>query len=399
MTAERKKRISRIAAVPLCALVAGGAYFGAQAISDALFSSAMETVGEMEVELRDGLWHYNALSAREQLLYRVLVKAADEREEQTARVAIVPTADEYQAAFVAVLYDYPLFCDLIPESCAVIAGDNAAYVTLSYLPDGEEHRRALSDFADAMTQDGISQALTDAEFALMLNDSLTRRCQYSAEPLSVRSTAYDALTGDTDGYGYALLYSLVCRRAGIDCAVVSGTVYAGDAAGAHAWNVLTLDGETGYTDVMWNDAAASIVMDGADESPLPFHGYYFLSYEEMSADHTPAEKTAFPKTGGTQNYYERQNCNIPDEASLLPTLTALLSDAQSRAVGCVEFRLEPALGMTDYALEEALTAAISAVNETAPADTPLLRQTNRIYHTSYDGGSITVQLFYEDNNE
>ena len=398
MTQKQKKRLSGYAAWPLSLLALAGLYLGAKAISDVQFDAASSASGT-EILIRDGLWNYNALGAREQQLYDVLCDAMASRDTKTAYLAFVPTQKEFSAAFDAVLYDHPLFCDLIPSECAVVAGDNAAYMTLSYLSDGEEHRRALSDFADALTQDGLSQALSDAEFALLLHDNLTQHCRYSAEPLNVHATAYDALTGDADSYGYALLYTLVCRAAGIDCALVSGTVSTRDTEGEHAWNVLTLDGVTGYTDVMWNDAAATIAMDGVDGDTLPFHGYYFLSFAEMSADHTPADNTGFPESGVTQNYYEQQGCYIADESALLPTLTELLTAAQSHTVGCVEFRLEPTLGITDYALEEALTAAISAVNETADTGTPLLRQTNRIYHASHDGTSMTVQLFYEDINE
>ena len=398
MTQKQKNRLSAYAAWPLSLMVLAGLYFGAKAVSDAQFDAVSSTSDGSE-QIRDGLWNYNALAAREQQIYDVLYDAMASRDTKTAYLAFVPTQIEFSAAFDAVLYDNPLFCDLIPQDCTVTAGDHAAYMTLSYLPDGEERRRVLTDFAASMTQDGSIQSLSDAELALVLHDNLTQHCQYSEKPLSAYPTAYDAVTGNADSYGYALLYTLVCREAGVDCALVSGTVTANDTVGKHAWNVLTLDGVTGYTDVMWNDAAASVAMDGADDDALPFHGYYFLSFAEMSADHTPAGYHGFPDGGDTQNYYEQKGWYIADEAALQPSLTELLSAAQSRAVGCVEFRLEPTLGITDYALEEVLTAAISAVNETAPADTLLLRQTNRIYHASHDGGSMTVQLFYENIND
>ena len=399
MTEKWKKRLAGYAAWPLSLLVLAGLYFGAKAVSDIRFDAARASAGETELQEKDGLWNYNALGAREQQVYDVLYEAMTSRDTQTAYLAFVPTQTEFSAAFDAVLYDHPLFCDLVRENCSLISGDNAAYMTLSYLPDGEERRRVLSDFAESVTQDGRSQALSDGAFALLLNDRLTQHCQYPTEPLSAHSTAYDAAVGHADSFGYALLYTLVCREAGIDCAVINGTVQSGDSVGEHAWNVLAMDGVRGYTDVMWNDAAASISMDGADGSALPFHGYYFLSFAEMSADHIPADGTAFGDGGDTQNYYEQQGCCIAGETELQPMLTALLSEAQREQVGCVEFRLEPALGITDYALEQALTAAISAVNEAAAADTPLLRQTNRIYHASHDGGSMTVQLFYEESDE
>ena len=172
MTQKQKKRLSGYAAWPLSLLALAGLYLGAKAISDVQFDAASSASGT-EILIRDGLWNYNALDAREQQLYDVLCDAMASRDTKTAYLAFVPTQKEFSAAFDAVLYDHPLFCDLIPSECAVVAGDNAAYMTLSYLSDGEEYRRALSDFADALTQDVLSQALSDAEFALLLHDNLT----------------------------------------------------------------------------------------------------------------------------------------------------------------------------------------------------------------------------------
>ena len=395
MTAKCRRYLTRSAAVLLAAALPVGIYFGACVLSDRRFAAAVDPADDTEPEVREGLWNYNALTGREQRLYRVLYDAMEARKEETDRISTVPTAKEFSAAFDAVLCDYPMFCDLLREECTLTAGEYSAYVTLSYASDGEARRQRLADTAARLT-DGLAD--DDASAALVLHDTLTA-CTWSADDGDVGSTAYDALClGRADAMGYALAYALVCERAGVDCTVVTGTVESAETVGSHAWNALTLNGVTGYTDVMWNDAAASIAMDGARQTALPFHGYYFLSYEEMSADHTPTNADAFRFEGDTQNYYEQLGCYVSCEADLEPMLTSLLSDAQHRQNGCIEFRLDPGLALTDYALEEALTASISAVNQAAVGGR-LLRQTNRVYHTSHDGGSITVQLFYEDNNE
>ena len=234
--------------------------------------------------------------------------------------------------------------------------------------------------------------MTDTAFALYLHDSIVQRCQYS-DGATEQTTAYDAWFGSvTDGFGYALLYALFCREAEIDCAVVRGTVTGGDETGEHAWNVLTLDGVTGCTDVMWNDSETQT------EHRLPFHGYYFLSAAEIGADHTPTAGIVFPSDDNTENYYEMQELCITDAAQTDAFLAELLTDARSVGGDTVELWVDPALGITDYALEQALTRAIDTANAQA-LSAPQLRQVHRVYRSSVGGGGMTVLLFYEENDE
>lgn len=392
MMRKQKKRDSGYAAWLLLPAVLGGLYFGARMIAEAQITEALRSASDLETAVRAGLWNYNFLTAREQLLYDSLIAAMETRDEKTQRVTFVPTQAEFSAAFDAVLCDYPLYCDLIREECMLIAGENSAFMELSYLEDGEERRRAISDFAQSIVQEGRGASLSESVFALMLNDSLTRHCRYASELSDQYSTAYDAITGTTDSFGYALLYTLVCREVGIDCAVVRGTVTAVDTVGVHAWNVLTLDGVTGYTDVMWNDSEMQ------DAEQLPFHGYYFLSAEEIGADHTMMAGLSFPIEHETENYYEQIGVCVTDADTMHSLLPSLLTDARAHDADAVEFMLDPAFEITDYALEEALTAAIEAANAAEGITGPHLRGVHRLYRSSANGRGITVQLFYEDNN-
>ena len=393
MTKNRRKRLSRYAAIPISLLLLGGLYFGAKAVAEVRFNAAA-SASETEIQLHDGLWNYNVLTAREQLLYDVLYDAMDARDTETAYLDFVPTVDEFSAAFDAVQNDHPLFCDLVPEACTMRTSDHSAQITLAYLQDGESRREALAGKVQALTTAVSGTDIADA--ALQLHDSLISVCAYSAqEEHTGRATAYDALIrGEANGFGYALAYALLCREAGIDCTVVTGSVANGAQTGIHAWNVLELDGVRGYTDVMWNDTAA--VYDGTvGPEGIPFHGYYFLSSPEMLEDHTPDYD--FGVNTETDNYYERNLLYADTEEALGPMLAALLSEARRAGANSIEFRIVPGLALTDYALEEALTAAIAEANGKEMPDAPQLRQINRVYHTSYDGGSITVQLFYEES--
>ena len=397
MTEKRKKQLSGYAVLPMSLLVLGALYFGAKAVSDVYFHTAAASASDTEVQTKDGLWNYNALTAREQRLYEVLCDAMEAREGDTARVSFVPTQNEFSAAFDAVLCDYPLFCDIVREECVLLAADHSARMTLSYLPDGSSRRATLAQAVNTLSQ-SISP-LDERTAALQAHDLLTAHCTY---PVSsddtdgvAGQTAYDALVaGDADSFGYALAYTLLCRDAGIDCAVVRGTAAADGLWGEHAWNVLTLNGVTGYTDVMWNDTAAIAGVE--DIAVIPFHGYYFLSAEEMAADHTPLYD--FGTQGDTENYYEQMQVCVYSEDALKPLLTSLLTDARREQSPTVEFWLDPSLNMTGYALEEILAQATAAANAGEALNAPYLRPVHRVYHTSKNGGGITVQLFYEESD-
>ncbi len=74
-------------------------------------------------------------------------------------------------------------------------------------------------------------------------------------------TAYSAFVSNNDeptgpvcqGYAYAFKY--LCDRAGIECVVVSGTLYQSlDEPGPHAWNAVKIDGSWYGVDVTSNDS-------------------------------------------------------------------------------------------------------------------------------------------------
>lgn len=389
-----RRRVRRYAAGPLCLLACAGMYFGARALSDTLFHAALEAAEETVPQVREGESRFNALSLREQRLYDVICDAMEARDTETARVSFAPTAQEFQDAFYAVLYDHPLYCDVIPRDCRLQTTRYSGVITLAYEAEGEQMRQALearaASLCAALTQGGADSR----RMLLNLHAALTDLCMPAAsDAAGAADTAYDALIGGcADGFGYALAFSLLCETVGIACDVVTGEAAAEGVASPHAWNAVTLDGVTGYTDVMWNDAPVS----GEDDALLSFHGYYHLSLDEMAYDHTP--DGTLPLSGGdTVNYYEAADACITDADSLAPALQRILSDARASGDDCAELYLSPTLVLTDYQLEEHLQTAIAAANAVIfDGDVPKLRAVNRIYHAAQAPGAVTVRLFYEE---
>lgn len=381
MTAKQKKHLLCAAAGLAAAAVPFVMYFGARTLSDVRFDAVLDRAASPKLQHTEALRHFNGLDPRTQQLYSVLREAMEARDTETARVAFVPTAEEFAAAFDAVLLDNPLFCDLVREECRLSTTDYSAAVSLTYLESGDARRTALARTADEMLR--RVSVMDEDTAALQLHDALAKACVYT--DTGSLGNAYDALVCcASDSRGYALAYALLCREAGIDCAVVTGTAASGDTVGAHAWNVLTLDGVTGYTDVSWNDTDLA-----AADLSIPLHGYYFLSGNEIAGDHTAEHDPVPTAVGDTQNYYEQRQLTAASADEVRRLLSALLSEARRTGAEFVEFRYDP-MG-TDIAAE--IASAIEAVNAEDTAH-PRLRSEYKCYPASASGG-MTVQLFYE----
>lgn len=391
LTTVLKTVCAPVGALGGCLLLCLGMYAGASVIAENRFERAIKEAETAVAETRAGAFHYNALSAKEQMIYDAITSAAETYEEQTEILSFVPTGEEYTRAMQAVLLDNPVLFAIRAEECTLVTSTYTAAVEMVYCEVPEARAAQLSGAVDKITA-GIAKTEDKRVIADALHDALAAVCTYPMEDgacsaSTSTSTAYDALvTGVADGYGYALAYQLLCEEMGIECETVPGT--AGGAS--HAWNAVTLDGVVGYTDVMWDDAPAA---DDAD-THIPFHGYSYLSYGDMSCDHI-ADNALLWRQDDTQDYYEYHGlyaANADDTARLL-------CDLADRARAEQGDTLELCIGemVSDYVLEEYLASAIAAANATSyDGDVPRLRSVNRIYHASETRCALTVRLFFEE---
>ena len=116
---------------------------------------------------------------------------------------------------------------------------------------------------------------TDYEKALWLHDYLCKTVTYQT-PMA--DEAYTALlNGVADCGGYADAYMRLLRSVGIQAVNISGDT----ASGAHAWNMVILDGKCYFTDVCWDDQYED------EEHRLSFirYNYFMISLEEIEKDH------------------------------------------------------------------------------------------------------------------
>lgn len=384
---KRQIAVSAATAVllPVCVYALAGG------LSRVWFDRAVEPRSSAETEIRDGAFYYNTLTADEQALYDVIVRAAERFATHSTGVTFVPNEREYANAIRAVLFDHPTLFYLLAEDCTLTASAYTASVSMAYIDDAIA-RCAQLDGVVASILERVSTAEDDREKAEMLRAELLLLC---ADTENAGHTAYDALIrGAADGFGYALAYQLLCDEVGIPCETVTGTV---DGV-PHAWNALTLAGVTGYSDLLWDD-----VPDSAAKEGLSFHAYDFIDFDEMEREGHCFDTPTLWSAHATDDYYEANGLFVDGIDALPAFLTPLLSEARRRGAPVIEFCIgadaDSADVLSDAAIRDALTVAVGEANAVAyDGAVPRLRTVNRIYRTSQTRNTVTVRLFYEEGD-
>ena len=128
----------------------------------------------------------------------------------------------------------------------------------------------------------VNKANSELEKELIIHDYLVLNGQYDYDNYlngTIPKESYSAYgllvnhTGVCNSYAYSMKYLLA--KAGIECEVVSGT----GNGGAHAWNIVKIDGNYYYVDATWDDPVPDV------EGRIRYD-YFNLSKDEMSKDHS-----------------------------------------------------------------------------------------------------------------
>ena len=149
-------------------------------------------------------------------------------------------------------------------------GSQGNRVHIKFVEDRQIHKREQAYMAKvrelAVSQEGKSVE----EKARFFHDYLINACEYDSS--LTHMDAYDCLIGGSAVCnGYATAFHNLMDASGEECEYI-----AGQAGGVlHAWNrVRAEDGSWRYIDVTWDDSL------GTDQ-------YFFITKEEMEADHVP----------------------------------------------------------------------------------------------------------------
>ena len=164
-------------------------------------------------------------------------------------------------------------------------------ISPEYLMTGDALTAAREKFeaaADSVLS-GITPDMTEYEKELYLHDALAGMVTYNESTNA--HNAYGALVDGVavcEGYAEALQYLL--HRAGICSYVVTGT----GNGGAHAWNMVRIDGAYYHVDLTWNDQGENI-----------YRAYFNITDAQILEDHTiDTFAYSLPKCTATEaNYF------------------------------------------------------------------------------------------------
>ena len=147
-------------------------------------------------------------------------------------------------------------------------------------------------------ENSVSKALSvmwglpnNIERSKYAHDYLTHTIDYVEGELD--QNAYSALVQHkTVCAGYSQAYAYMMQKMGAPCAVLVG--YAGE---DHAWNIVTLNGESYVTDVTWDDPYGN-------PPDTYYYDYFNITSAQMSRDHTlQSPSTYLAAATGTEASY------------------------------------------------------------------------------------------------
>lgn len=269
-------------------------------------------------------YRYTLLSLSEQVLYRQIIKAADEFKYrvnfmQPHTFGVVATVID------AVIADNPqLF--YLSTSCTVIHdGNGSASAICLKFSDGvntntdsdgycievsgtlKSNILAKKTAFDSKTKSILSKiapSLSDVQKEKIIYDTILQSASYNTS-----ANWTNAIPNDWTAYGvlingkgvcesYSEAFQHLCLMVGINCTVVRG-----DAGGAHQWNAVQLDNEWYECDITFDDPLNA-------NTVVVYHNYFNLTTQKMrKLNHSVDPNEPAPVATGTKYSYENSFIN------------------------------------------------------------------------------------------
>ncbi len=147
-------------------------------------------------------------------------------------------------------------------TCNYIPGNNLFTIRLEYPERMSVLKKRRDDTEAAATRiiaQIIREGMNEEEKLRAIHDYIVLNCAYDYESYTAGSipseayTAYGVLcNGTAVCQGYTNAFNLLCKKAGIPCITVMGTV-TGENGGDHSWNFVLRDGELHGVDTTFDD--------------------------------------------------------------------------------------------------------------------------------------------------
>lgn len=268
-------------------------------------------------ELQAGNYYFSLLTDGEKRLYvemyRILEVQAEEILLSTTDAEVLPKI--YQA----VINDHPEFFYLTGYTYTRFMRQEAVqYITFSgrYLYDAAEvaRRQAL---IDASVDERVSGYIggDDYETVKAVYEDLILSTDYSMDSADNQNICSVFLDGRSVCNGYAKAAQYLLNYCGIPCIIVNGSA----AGGAHAWNIVEIDGAYYHMDATWGDPSYYAEEEEKAGAPDIDYSYLCVTTAEICKNHGIDDMFAVPDCVALQdNYFVREGLflNGYDEAQI-----------------------------------------------------------------------------------
>ncbi len=155
---------------------------------------------------------------------------------------------------------------------------NRCYVCYTY--DAESTAMAKS-----ILKNILANGMSEFEKVKAIHDYIVNNTKYDSENYNndtVPDSSYSPMGVFVQGVavcqGYAYAFDLLCKNAGIECEVVTGTAD----GGGHGWNQVKVDGKWYNIDTTWDDPISYV--NGVRVDVLRYD-YFLISDSQMYKDH------------------------------------------------------------------------------------------------------------------
>ena len=234
-------------------------------------------------------FYYPRLSASCQKAYDLLLNAISNHAETVTVEGV--SFEDIDKVTDAIAYDHP---ELFWYNTFSMCGSE---VKLHYGASAEEAAVLQKRIEEVVPKylDGIEDSMSAYDVALRLHVKVIASVDYDTIALNrqrqeggpaddkidyLRTICGVFLDGKAVCEGYARAMQYLLQKCGIECAEVAGYIQKenGDRSGAHAWNILKIDGDYYYLDTTWDDSSNTVQTVKKND---PGFDYFCITAEEL----------------------------------------------------------------------------------------------------------------------
>lgn len=253
-------------------------------------------------QAQDGGFCYDRISEADRQLYTELYTILSNHAEEIKIRTL--NADQADRVFQYVCDDHPelFFLDGYTMS-KYTANDEvtALYFSGRYTKSREESRDLQERVDDCVDEclAGMPDTPDEYEKAKYIYEYLIQNTEYDTNAPDNQNICSVFLNGRSVCQGYAKAAQYLLKQAGIECALISGTVKGGE---PHAWNLMKLNGKWCYMDATWGDASYREA-DGEVRTGGINYDYLGADDGQMNRTHHAVTNLTLPACDSLENFY------------------------------------------------------------------------------------------------